>query len=685
MADPNPFTAELARRQAGATDNPFAAELQRRGEPTVAGTITAEATEERARHDFPLTGTTADNIFRAVQAFNQGMTLGFGDEINAALAAGLGVGDYGTNLEILREHNRAYRREHPVASIGLEAAGGVTSGLAAAPLAAGAAPAGTAVRAGGTAQQLARGGNIARAARLGAAGAAAGGVQGFGVGEGGLQNRLESAGWGAATGGVLGAGAGLLLPPIARAASSRIQQWLGDLKGVDPAQRRALEHIRDALAADQISVADARDELSRLGISTTVADVGGENVLSLARAAQSFRGRARDVGRRVLGGRQATQHARLADDIEDAFGGGAEFNMTRRDMLRGRAAAARPLYEAAYEEGVDFTPELQELFRRPAVSQAWRAAQNIAANEGETLPQIFVADDAGNLLLDLRNAPTMRTIDYIKRGLDDVVERSRDPITGKIVGDQARSVAAVRRRLLDLVDDANPAYAQARAAYAGQSASIDALDQGRRVANSIGSRRGDIRFDPDQLAEDLASMTEGEKAFFRQGLARGLLDIMESAPDNADAVRRIVGSEAKRGRLRAAFPDAQSFTRFMSAMQREAQFNRTYNEVLGGSPTARIAAEQRQMIAGGPEPPVPSLTEIPGRMVRSAVRTATAPPPGVADALEMMFAQGGGARRVLGQVAATERDVLPPAMRRAAVATLLSQPERLRRELERAY
>src|SRR3546814_17876344 len=91
-------------------------------------------------------------------------------------------------------------------------------------------------------------------------------------------------------------------------------------------------------------------------------------------------------------------------------------------------------------------------------------------------------NDAGDVVFEETPA-NMRTLDYIKRGLDDVLERYRDPTTGRLVMDNTgRAIDQTRRALLDELDNINPDYATASAAWAGPSQTMDSLNTGRLYA-----------------------------------------------------------------------------------------------------------------------------------------------------------------------------------------------------------
>lgn len=601
--------------------------------------------------------TASEDVARGAGIVGQGMLFGAFDEFGAGVSALTGQTDFDTALEILRSGEQEFRQDNPKTAFGLEVGGGLATAALAAPLVAGTAP-------------VAAASALPAVARFGAAGAAAGGISGFNTGEGGFQNRLGSAVRGAAFGGALG----VALPLAGKAAASALDPVITK---VDRVTRAAVERIQAALRRDGITPKQAANELRLLGINATLADVAGENTRGLARAAQSIPSRARETGRAVLDARQAGQSARVSEEINQTLRSGTDYRDTLEGLIASRRASARTLYDEAYAQDIPFTVELQALFGRPALKNAWTRAQTIAQNEGIDLPEVFLRDASGELTLNTAVAPTMQAIDFIKRGLDDIVERERNPITGAIIGDVARGVDTVRKSLLEIVDQLNPAYKQARAVYAGDSASLSALRQGREFGQAIG-RIGREATDPEQIAENLAKMSEGERAFFRDGLAKGLIDLIDQAPDTADDIKRIIGSQIRRGRLREAFPDTKTFTRFMSALTREAQFFRTRQDVLSNSVTQRLAAEQADLLTNTPgalnNPLRGGLTESTGRAATALVNQFRKPNPEVISRLgDLMFAQGSDA----GLAAALIRRPSPfPPQAQNALTTALIESQR---------
>jgi hypothetical protein len=127
-----------------------------------------------------------------------------------------------------------------------------------------------------------------------------------------------------------------------------------------------------------------------------------------------------------------------------------------RAVLRAKAA---PVYEAAYQKSVPMIPGLQNLLKRPMMKKAVEAASNLAKDEGLPFDPV---------------APDMRGWDYIKRGLDDIINSpaSRNETTGglnnagRIANDLKRTILKgdAQSGIVGL-DDLVPEYKTARGIY----------------------------------------------------------------------------------------------------------------------------------------------------------------------------------------------------------------------------
>lgn len=516
---------------------------------------------EKLQHDLLVLDDT-------IRMLGSGATLNFADEIAAGMNTILGIGPgetFDENLKAEQARDAKIREREPAVALTAEIAGGVGAAIA---------------TGGGT---FVAGANtvMGTAGRSALVGAGFGAVAGAGAGTD-EESRLT----GALAGGSLGAALGGVGIPLTKAAVGTVFNRF--MKTTTGGQiRAAAARIRKAMERDELTPDEAFRRLTELGPEGRLADVG-ENVRGLGRAVAGQPGKAKTIAVEALEGRQEAQGVRVVDAVNRALDPTGDFAGAAGALQQVRKTAAKPLYDAAYAKPVDPSEELIALFRRPALAQAWTRAKRIAANEGEDLPdELFITRPDGGKVVDTDAIRDVKVLDLIKRGLDDLVETKRDPVTGKLQGEVTRGIDRLRKDYIKAVDRLSPDYKAARAAWSGPSRSLELMDRGRRF----------VRADEEITANQLRAMTDDEKFFFRMGAARQLRDMIFNTPDGADTVKRIFGSELKRRRLRAVFDDEDSFNIFRKTMEQEAEMFRTRAIVSprSGSQTDLRAAERSDL------------------------------------------------------------------------------------------
>src|SRR3546814_99055 len=143
---------------------------------------------------------------------------------------------------------------------------------------------------------------------------------------------------------------------------------------------------------------------------------------------------------------------------------------------------------------------------------------------------------------------TTEAIDDLKRGLDGLIEKETNQFTGRL-NKRGALIAEYKRQLLKEVDELNPLYAKARQTYAGDAEVLNALRLGRDF----------MKLDPEEITRTLADMSAGAQQAYRSGAARAMKDIIDNTPDMESASRRLFGKSATRNRLRAMFPDQETY------------------------------------------------------------------------------------------------------------------------------
>ena len=551
-------------------------------------------------------------VDRVVRQIASGATLGFADEFAAFMDSRIGDLDFDKALSEERAKDAAFERDFPGTALGAKIAGGIASPVAK-----------LGVPAAGT-------GAVRGAVQATGVGAGIGAVTAAGEAEGDLINRGKAAITGGITGAVAGGGTSLALS-VAGAGVKRLSRFVtGKIGPESEAGRQILSALRD----DKISAQEAIKRLREMGPESGLADIGEENVRGVARAAASTPGPARTVAKEFLKDRQLTQGERITQAAQRAFKDFRKFSATSDDLIEARAAAAAPKYAEAYQTQIPLTDDLLEILQTDAGKKAFKLAQRIASNEGRKLPEILQITEGGTARINVEAVPDMRAWDIIKRAFDTTLNRQRNPLTNKLdLSDPlTRSVNEVRGRLVATLDNLNPAYAEARGVFAGPAQALSAMGRGRTF----------LKGDADETLKALKEMSPADKDFFRLGVIQGIRDVVENTRDVTDVTGRLFGSQTMRDKIKAVFPKGKSFSEFKMFMQTETMLAETRKVVLGGSPTARIQAEQRRLgsiTAGLDEAIGGNITGAVLRTALSAMRKEVTPE--VSEQLgKLLFTQG---------------------------------------------
>lgn len=286
---------------------------------------------------------------------------------------------------------------------------------------------------------------------------------------------------------------------------------------------------------------------------------------SLARAVANTPGPGQEIAENALREARALAGPRMLAGLSDELGdNGSGLYRTLGELDDARKSAAAPLYAEGYAMQNMASDELGALLSRPSVKKAMGRAYRIAAEAGESpedlgllvrqtdQPSMFggMLEDA----VELRN-PSAKTWDFVKRGLDDVLETYRDKTTGRLVLDEeGGEILNTLNVLRSRIREVNPKLGEAWDAWAGPTRSIEAAKRGRQVV------RGGI--DPEQIAARGERFSPAELDAQRYGMARGLSDMLRSGPPRR-AVNQLRSNEVLQDRLRAGWGDDASFGRFM--------------------------------------------------------------------------------------------------------------------------
>lgn len=267
----------------------------------------------------------------------------------------------------------------------------------------------------------------------------------------------------------------------------------------------------------------------------------GQRMLSTVTRAP---GTGRTEAVQFLNNRQAGQGERVGQILDEGLGAGGTARQTTEQLTARARAESAPLYREALEKQPVWNDRMQQFFNDPATAQGLKEGVGVQRLESLASGRKFEPNDyaitnfnaAGDPLIS--GVPNMRTINLIKKGWDQMLEKYRDPMTGRLVLDEkGRALDNVRKSFLSEVDGLNPKYAEARAAYAGPAQVREAVDTGAQAATARGRATDNIaRFE---------ALTDPSKQGYRTGYADTRVAKIESAPQGTNAVRPLTSQKAQ--------------------------------------------------------------------------------------------------------------------------------------------
>lgn len=501
----------------------------------------------------------------ATGALANGMTAGFGDEVIGAMSAAEHNAvpfltrqptnfrqDYADVRDAYRDAAKAYAGKHPLWNMATPVFSAPFMGPAGAVRSAAENPGFWSKVAGGV-----------------GAGGVVGGTAGFGQGEGGFEQRLESGGKGA----LAGMATGAALVPLAYGGVGTAAALGRMLNKENPTLGgKAGEILTRAAAGDGLSLPHAADRIENDPTGQlTLADLGGENskLLRLGRALVTANTPvSRDITE-AMNARDAGQTGRVLGSVAGNLADGGDVLALADRLQADKMNAARPLYEAA---GVPSDPAQYAqapLIENPQVTRLLSKSADVqrAIAQAKAIPDY--ADLPNNSMVLLDKA-------YKNIGGNAFEARAAGN------GERARDLNSLRTQLLDAITDGDKAhpYRQALNAYSSAADTQDALAMGQR-AFGLGA---------DHVARDFGGLSEGDKPFYQMGFAATLQKRLNSAGDGRDAVKVIYGNNNIRQSIANVFgPEAAS--KLDAAMASEKAMFETGQFLTGGSQTANKAAD----------------------------------------------------------------------------------------------
>ena len=539
------------------------------------------------------------NLGRAV---GQGLGLGFGDEAIARVRAKMEGRPY---EEVVKEEREAYQRfqeKNPFTALGTELVSGIvpTVGMALIPGAGTPGAVMGAGRMGMAASKLSQymprfmKGPMGKAAGTAAATGAVAGAGSATEGE-----RTGGATEGAVTGAILG-------PTVAKGIQLGGKGITAVKNAIRPSpgavEQRATNKVLEAMGRDEMDPAALRAKMladQKLGVQSTILDAA-PSLSTLGEAVVTRPGPGRKIlgtglNERLEGGREAAASRALKD-----IGKGVDYTAQEDKLIGTLRSNANNLYDTAYAHGSVDDTRILKVLEDDTFKKAFKEAQAISSKEARAaelrgedpsrfkLNDIYDLDKDGNMI-SVGKIPDVRTLDYIKRGIDALIDKG---YKGEGMGKaEANALKDLRKAYIGVIDQNVPEYAVARAKYAGDMEVLDALRLGRTDYLSP-------KMLPNEAKKLVDGMSEAERDALRAGVAQSLLTKVMDSPQQINAAQRIIGAPATRKRLEALFQDPNEYKVFEAALQRESELFRNAQDIVRGSRTANKTEALKDLKAG---------------------------------------------------------------------------------------
>jgi len=295
------------------------------------------------------------------------------------------------------------------------------------------------------------------------------------------------------------------------------------------------------------------------------------------------------------GGREAAASRALKD-----IGKGVDYTAQEDKLVGTLRSNANNLYDTAYAHGSVDDTRILKVLEDDTFKKAFKEAQAIASKEARAaelkgedasrfkLQDIYDLDKDGNMV-SVGKIPDVRTLDYIKRGIDALIDNGyRGEGMSKA---EANALKDLKKAYVGVIDDNVPEYATARAKYAGDMEVLDALRLGRTDYLTP-------KMLPAEAKKLVDGMSDAERDALRAGVAQSLLTKVMDAPQQVNAAQRIIGAPATRKRLEALFQDPNEYRVFEAALQRESELFRNAQEIVRGSRTANKQEALKDLKSG---------------------------------------------------------------------------------------
>lgn len=523
------------------------------------------------------------SISNKARLVGQGLTLGYGDEIEAGIASvnPFDSRSYDQALSDTRTNIDAFRQMRPGLATALEIGGAVVPTAAAALATLPAGGSGAAPIAAGTAARIAP--TLARTALTGAA---EGGVYGFGTGEGGLGNRAVSAAIDAPLGAVGGVGTNIALRQAGKpfgAVVEFMRRSLGN-RGGKRVEAELQKLVQRHAASNEMTFDQAVDDIvSKIGTpqegGRIMADISPDLLGTLRAYKASATGAANPI-KETLERRAKDARGLARDRMQESL------TKTSGNILRlfnkGAAAtkrAASAEYNKIWATGAEADGDILE---------ALRDALGREADLADDVKKLARVDKAGDDFfevledgtIEFTGPVTLHQAEIVRRAISDKAASSFKGGKGSL----GEAYNALEGNLREAIDASSPELAQVRSVWSQIMRQQEVFAQGQKA---LGKSADQVAIDFEELVAEGPEVVNA----FRTGLMSSYRAKFADRSRKSLA-KHLADNESKDGMIvRMVIPEDE-LDEVINRVELAADTGETAGKVLDGSPTDETRARR---------------------------------------------------------------------------------------------
>ena len=571
-----------------------------------------------------LMGTSGElDLGNMARTFLQGVTFGYGDEIEASLT--------GSDVNTIREEINNYTKENPKSALALELSGGITGSATGLGVIKGLGGLGVKTLISKFPQSLQRLNKfiktrqrINQEARLihtreTVAATTAGGA----LYASGKQDDTESTFnvplinaevdktvAGGATAAALSLPLTIItrLPVAALSSAADAFSYFARKKLPLSNEEKILKQFLEESADPEKELRTIRGQLKGYKDSpVTVQDIGSRSMQSLSKnLIKSGRNATQDIILNFTEKRSKQATNRVKNQILNITGRKVDPNKSLEDIQKNLSDISSNQYSKIMDKPVLITGELGRLMKFPKIKQGIEEAKEIIRNNADlsSKEQALLIKNLNDITKGNIKFLDVKTLDQIKRGLDTIIKNAEDGFGRLDLSNPSiKNIVKLKRNFTNAIDKAaektiGKDYKLARSAYADGLQKIDAFNYGSKFIKGGGNYSKQKEF-----YSGINKMSEEEKLHFILGVQAGLDDMVASSLNPNAIVKSLLQKPSFNKALDMIFDKNRKGQiqkrKFKQFLQAESAILETNRRNLGGSDTAAnlLAAKNQGIIA----------------------------------------------------------------------------------------